>query len=327
MLSRRDGLRLAGAVAAASFGGVTFGRAQSAMTPTVKTPVNFDVPRGAVDCHVHVFPDPQKFPFWSGRGYTPPVATADDLLALQKALHLDHVVIVTPSVYGTDNSATLDGIKQLGPERARGIAVIDEKTSREDLDAMHKGGIRGIRINLEQAGVFDPAAAAKKLETAVQQIQGRPWHLQIYSRLSVIDALKEQFDKVPVPIVFDHFAGTQAERGPEQAGFGTVCGLVNSGKAYVKVSGAYRASNAAPDYSEVAAFANALVSANPDRLVWGSDWPHPDAAKVDGRQPTDLAPALQIDDGRVLNLLAEWVPDAPTRQKILVDNPKRLYEF
>src|SRR5947209_9132068 len=263
MLSRRESLQLAGAAAAASLGGSNFARAQSAPS-TVKTPVNFDVPRGAVDCHVHVFPDPQKFPFWSGRGYTPPVATADDLLALQKALHMDHVVIVTPSVYGTDNSATLDGIKQLGPARARGVAVIDEKTSAADLDEMHRGGIRGIRINLEQAGVFDPAAAAKKLETAVQQIQGRPWHVQIYSRLSVIDALKDQCEKVTVPLVFDRFAGAQADRGPEQAGLGTVCGLVSSGKAYVKVSGAYRASNAAPDYSEVATFAHALVNANPD---------------------------------------------------------------
>jgi predicted TIM-barrel fold metal-dependent hydrolase len=327
MLSRRDGLRLAGAVAAASFGGMGVSKAQAAAAPTVKTPVNFDVPRGAVDCHTHVFPDPAKFPFWSGRGYTPPIATADDLLALEKALHMDHVVIVTPSVYGTDNSATLDGIKQLGPERARGVAVIDEKTSSASLDEMHKAGIRGIRINLEQAGVFDPAAAAKKLEAAAQQIQGRPWHIQIYSRLSVIDALKDKFEKVAVPIVFDHFAGAQADRGPEQPGLGTVCGLVSSGKAYVKVSGAYRASNAAPDYWEVATFAHALVNANPDRLVWGSDWPHPDSAKVDGRQPTDIAPALNIDDGRVLNLLAEWVPDAPTRQKIWVDNPKRLYGF
>jgi predicted TIM-barrel fold metal-dependent hydrolase len=148
-------------------------RAQSAPS-TVKTPVNFDVPRGAVDSHTHVFPDPQKFPFWSGRAYTPPVATADDLLALQKALHMDHVVIVTPSVYGTDNSATLDGIKQLGPERARGVAVIDEKTSAADVDAMHKGGIRGIRgiRGILETGVFDTAVAAKKLDAAVQQVRG-----------------------------------------------------------------------------------------------------------------------------------------------------------
>ena len=326
MLSRRESLQLAGAAAAASLGGSSFARAQSAPS-TVKTPVNFDVPRGAVDCHVHVFPDPQKFPFWSGRGYTPPVATADDLLALQKALHMDHVVIVTPSVYGTDNSATLDGIKQLGPERARGIAVIDDKASTADLDEMHKGGIRGIRINLEQAGVFDPAAAAKKLETAAQQIQGRPWHIQVYSRLSVIEALKDQFEKLTMPVVFDHFAGTQAALGPEQQGLGAALALIGSGKAYAKVSGAYRSSTRPPDYPDVNAIASTFMSANPDRLVWGSDWPHPDAAKVEGRKPTDLAPALDIDDGRVLNLLAEWVPDPAMRQKILVDNPKRLYEF
>jgi predicted TIM-barrel fold metal-dependent hydrolase len=327
MLSRRDGLCLAAAAAAAGFGGVSLSKAQSSAAPTVKTPVNFDVPPGAVDSHTHVFPDPQKFPFWSGRGYTPPVATADDLLALQKALHLDHVVIVTPSVYGTDNSATLDGIKQLGPQRARGIAVIDEKTSAADLDEMHKGGVRGIRINLEQAGVFDPAAAGKKLEIAAQQIQGRPWHLQMYARLSVIEPLKEQFEKLTVPVVFDHFAGTQAALGHEQPSFGTVLDLVGRGKAYVKVSGAYRASTQAPNYSDVTTLATALANANPDRLVWGSDWPHPDAAKTEARKPTDIAPALEIDDGRVLNLLAEWVPDAATRKKILVDNPKRLYEF
>jgi predicted TIM-barrel fold metal-dependent hydrolase len=326
MLSRRDGLRLAGAAAAASFGGVSLGRAQSAPS-TIKTPVNFDVPRGAVDSHTHVFPDPQKFPFWSGRAYTPPIATAEDLLALQKALHMDHVVIVTPSVYATDNSATLDGIKQLGLERARGVAVIDEKTSAADLDAMHKGGIRGIRINLETGGIFDPAVAAKRLDAAFQQVRGRPWHIQVYARLSVIDPLKEQFEKLTMPVIFDHFAGAQAALGTGQPGFDTVLGLVKSGKAYVKVSGAYRASNKAPDYPDVAAFERALVAANPDRLVWGTDWPHPDSSKVEGRKPTDIAPALDIDDGGVLNLLAEWVPDAATRKKILVDNPKRLYEF
>jgi predicted TIM-barrel fold metal-dependent hydrolase len=327
MLSRRDGLRLAGAAAAVSLGGVSIGKAKAAAAPTVKTLVNFDVPRGAVDCHTHVFPDPQKFPFWSGRGYTPPVARADDLLALQKALHMDHVVIVTPSVYGTDNSATLDGIKQLGPERARGVAVIDEKTSSADLDAMHKAGIRGIRINLETGGIFDPTVAAKRLDAAVEQVRGRPWHIQVYARLSVIDPLKEQFEKLTMPVVFDHFAGAQAALGSGQPGFDTVLGLVKSGKAYVKVSGAYRASNKAPDYADIAPLEHALVAANPDRLVWGSDWPHPDSSKVEGRKTTDIAPALIVDDGRVFNLLAEWVPDPVTRQKILVDNPKRLYEF
>ncbi|GAC1338080.1 MAG: amidohydrolase family protein [Beijerinckiaceae bacterium] len=329
MLSRRDGLKFLGALGSVGLGGAAaFAQAPTpAAAPTVKTPVNFDVPPGAADCHVHVFPDPQKFPFWSGRTYTPPVSTADELLALQKALHMDRVVIVTPSVYGTDNSATLDGMRQLGPQRARGIAVIDEKTSAADLDAMQKAGVRGIRINLEQAGVFDPAVASKKLEAAAGQIRGRPWHLQMYARLAVIAALKDQLGALSVPVVFDHFAGAQASLGPQQPGFDDVLGLVKSGKAYVKISGAYRASDKAPDYPEVAALARALVAANTDRLVWGSDWPHPDAAKVEGRKATDLAPAMQIDDGRVLNLIAEWVPNAATRKKILVDNPQRLYGF
>jgi len=329
MVSRRHGLKLAALLPVATLCAVRSGAAQ-APVPTVRTPLAFAVPPGACDCHVHVFPDPQRFPFWAGRVYTPPVATADELLALQHALHMDHLVIVTPSVYGTDNAATLDGMRHLGPERARGVAVIDAKTSPADLDGLARAGIRGIRgirVNLEQAGVFDLAASAKQLQEAVQQIGERPWHLQVYSRLSVIAPLKAQLAALPMPVVFDHFAGAQAALGPQQPGFDAVLDLVRTGKAYVKISGAYRASDHAPDYPGVAALAQALLTANPDRLVWGSDWPHPDSAVVPTRKPTDLAPAQPIDDGRVLNLLAEWVPDAAARARILVDNPKRLYGF
>ena len=328
MLSRREGLKLAGVLGVVGLSAaVATRRSAAAEAPTVKTPVNFAVPEGAADCHVHVIADPAKFPLWPGRIYTPPVATADDLLALQRALHMDHVVIVTPSVYGTDNSATLDGIHRLGPQRARGIAVIDDKTPAADLDAMARAGVRGIRINLETAGIFDPAASAKKLETAVARLSGRPWHLQMYTRPAVIAALEHALGSLPFPVVFDHFAGAEAALGPEQPGFDVVLRLVGSGKAHVKISGAYRASHAAPDYPDVAPLARALIAANPDRLLWGSDWPHPDSAKVAGRKPTDIAPALPIDDGRVLNLLAERAPDAATRKAIFVDNPKRLYGF
>lgn len=319
MPTRRHALQLAAALPFA-------GRATAAEM-TVKTPVALQVPAGACDCHVHVFPDPAAFPFWQGRGYTPPVATAQDLLALQKALHMDRVVIVQPSVYGTDNSATLDGIRQLGPDRARGVAVIDASTTPAQLDMMAASGIRGVRVNLEQAGVFDPAASAKLMAATVAQIAGRPWHLQVYSRLAVIAPLHSQLAALPIPVVFDHFGGTQAALGAEQPGFDAVLDLVRSGKAYVKISGAYRSSIKAPDYADVAPLARALVAANPDRLVWGTDWPHPDSASVPGRKPTDLAPAQPIDDGRVLNLLADWAPDVATRAKILVDNPKRLYGF
>ncbi|MCJ2069632.1 amidohydrolase family protein [Methylobacterium sp. J-030] len=326
MLSRRQTLALAAAKGFA-LAGTTVRAAQAQDAPTVKTPVTFEVPAGACDSHVHVIPDPAKFPFWSGRAYTPPVDPVESLLALQHALKLDRVVIVTPSVYGTDNAATLDGLRVLGPQRARGVAVIGPDTGAASRDALVKAGIRGIRVNLEQAGVFDPAVSAKALDTAVQQIGGRPWHLQIYSRLSVIAPLKQQLAALPVPIVFDHFAGAQAALGPDQPGFGDVLDLVRSGKAWVKLSGAYRASNRGPDYPVVMPLARALVAANPDQLVWGSDWPHPDSTPRPDRKPTDLAPAQNIDDGRLLNLLAEWVPDRATRDRILVDNPKRLYDF
>lgn len=317
MLTRRLGLAMVTALPFA---------ARATEAPTMRTPLAFTPPPGSVDTHVHVFPDPAQFPFWSGRGYTPPVATADDLLALQTAEHMEHVVIVTPSVYGTDNAATLDGMKQLGPTRARGVAVIGPNTTPAELDAMQAAGIRGVRINLEQAGVFDPAVSAKKLADTVQQIAGRPWHIQVYSRLAVIAPLHDQFAALPVPVVFDHFAGTQAALGPEQPGFDAVLDLVRSGRAYVKLSGAYRSAEAAP-YAEVLPLAQALVRANPDRLVWGSDWPHPDSAVVAGRKPTDLAPAQAVDDGLLLNLLAQWVPDATDRARVLVTNPHRLYGF
>nr|WP_294548657.1 amidohydrolase family protein [uncultured Rhodopila sp.] len=323
MISRRNTLKI-------GFGLATFGAAggnAAETAPTVKTPVDFAVPPGAVDCHVHVIPDPAQFPFWSGRGYTPPVATATELLALQHALHMDHVVIVTPSVYGTDNRATLDAIRQLGQTRAHGIAVIGENATPADLDSLYQAGIRGIRLNLEQAGVFDPTVASRKLDVAAKLLQGRPWHLEMYARTSVIAALSDRFASLPVPVVFDHFAGARAALGPDQPGFAAVLALVKSGKAYVTISGAYRASDRAPDYPDVAPLAKALIATNPERLIWGSDWPHPDSSSVPGRKPTDTAPALLIDDGRVLNLVGQWAPSAEVRTLILVDNPKRLYDF
>jgi predicted TIM-barrel fold metal-dependent hydrolase len=320
MLSRRDGMKLAAAGAFA----ITAAGARAATAPTVKTPVNFKVLPGACDCHVHVFPDPARFPFWSGRGYTPPVATAADLLALQRALHLDRVVIVTPSVYGTDNAATLDGMRQLGRKRARGVAVVGRETTKAQMDAMDKAGIRGIRVNLESNGVTDPAAAAANLDTAVGLIRDTRWHMQFFARLAVLAALKDKLAAMPMPAVFDHFAGAKAALGPNQPGFDVVLDLVRSGKAYVKISGAYRASDEAPDYPKVAALARALIEANPDRIVWGSDWPHPGPP---GKQSTDINQPFPVDDGRLLNLLAEWAPDPATRRKILVDNPARLYGF
>jgi predicted TIM-barrel fold metal-dependent hydrolase len=307
--------------------GVTMpNRSASATAAQPSTPVNFDVPAGACDCHTHIHGDPEKFPFFAGRLYTPEPASPEEMAALHKALHIERVVIVTPSVYGTDNSATLFGMKARGAT-ARGVAVIDEKTPESDLDAMNQAGIRGIRLNLATGGVNDPTVGRPRFQAAVERVKNRNWHVQLFTSLSMISAIKDLVAASPVPVVFDHFGGAQAELGVGQPGFADLVELVRSGKAYVKISGAYRASKLAPDYPDAAPLARALIAANSDRIVWGTDWPHPNSVTPAGKKPTDLTPLFQIDDGRLLNQLPVWTPDAAVRKKILVDNPARLYGF
>jgi predicted TIM-barrel fold metal-dependent hydrolase len=321
MLNRRN-LLLASLAA-----GVTFpDRNALATAAQPSTPVNFDVPARATDCHTHIHGDSEKFPFFAGRVYTPEPASPEEMAALHKALHIERVVIVTPSVYGPDNAATLFGIKARGAT-ARGIAVIDDKTPESDLDAMNAAGFRGIRVNLATSGVNDPNAGRQRFQTAVDRVKGRNWHVQMFTTLPVITAIQDLVAASPVPIVFDHFGGAQSELGLTQPGFAELLELVRSGKAYVKISGAYRASKLAPDYTDVIPFAQALIAANSDRIIWGSDWPHPNSTTPAGNKPTDVTPLFQIDDGRLLNQLPVWAPDAAVRKKILVDNPARLYGF
>ncbi len=324
MLSRREVLIGTAAAAAA-----TLVRAETTVFASASQPstaVNFDVPAGACDTHTHVFGDPRRFPFAAARNYTPEPASVAEMRALHKALHTDRVVIVHPSVYGTDNSCTLDGMKQLG-SIARGIAVIDEKTPESALDEMDRAGIRGIRVNLETSGQSDPAVGRQRFQEAVDRIKLRSkWHIQVYTRLSVIEGIKDQVMAAPMPVVFDHFGGAQAALGVSQPGFDTLLNLVRAGKAYVKISAPYRSSTKPPDYADVAPLAKALIAANPQRMLWGSDWPHP-AAPVAHRPVTDITPLWQVDDGRILNQLPLWAPDAGMRKTILVENPAKLYGF
>ena len=322
MLSRREILiSAAGASAAAVVRAWASGLA-SASQPA--TPVNFHVPAGACDCHVHVFGDPQRFPFSPSRTYTPEPASLEEMRVLHRALHTDRVVVVNPSVYGSDNSCTLDAVKQLGSS-ARGVAAIDDQTSEAALDEMDRVGVRGIRINLETGGEADPAAARQRFQAGLERIRGRKnWHIQVYARLSVVEGTADLVKQAPMPVVFDHFGGTKAALGVAQPGFGTLLQLVRSGKAYVKISGAYRSSTLGPDYPDVVPLARALIAENPHRILWGTDWPHP--SQVPGRR-TEISPRLPIDDRRLLNQLAVWAPDAGLRQTILVENPARLYGF
>jgi predicted TIM-barrel fold metal-dependent hydrolase len=320
MLTRRTLL-----VGALATGLILRPRTSRATASQPATPVTFAVPAGACDCHTHIHGDPARFPFFAGRTYTPEPALPEEMAALHKALHIQRVVIVTPSVYGTDNAATLYGMQARGAD-ARGVAVIDDQTPESALDAMEQAGVRGIRLNLATAGITDPAVARQWFQAAVARMQRRQWHVQLNTTLAIIAALKDLVAAAPVPVVFDHFGGAKAALGPQQPGFADLVELVRSGKAYVKISAAYRVGQQAPDYADVVPLAQALIAANADRVVWGTDWPHPTGTPPRGK-PTDVTPLLQIDDGRLLNQLPMWAPDPAIRHKILVDNPARLYGF
>src|SRR5688500_14239884 len=291
-----------------------------------RTKVSFPVPPGATDCAVHIYNDPKRHPFWEGRTYTPEPATVPELKQVMRALGVDRVVVVQASTYGTNNSIVIDSIRELGPG-ARGVAVIDDKTTEASLDEMHRGGVRGIRLSLGNLGVTDLAAAKDRLKTASDRMKNRQgWSILISGRPETWHALRVELATVSVPIVIDHFGEPRVADGVGQAGFIAVLSLVKSGKAYVKFSNAETLTRQ-PDLSDVTPFAKALIAANPQRVVWGTAWPHPSAGGVPGRKPTDLALHRQTDDGQVMNMLAAWAPDAALRKMILVDNAARLYDF
>ena len=297
--------------------------AGSTILGATQTAPSFAVPRGACDCHVHVFGPDERFPLSPKRLYTPGPASIDDLLALHRALHIDRVVIVHPSPYGADNAVTVDAVRKLGA-RARGVAVIDDATSDAMLDDMHAAGIRGARVNLESYGESDPAVAGKHLQRTAERVARLGWHVQTFTNLAILAALHDMILKLPTTLVVDHFGRPKASQGTAQPGFAEFLGLLRSGKVYVKISAPYRISQA-PHYTDAAPIARAMIAANPDRIVWGTDWPHPAGAAK--RDPAVIEPFRPEDNGQALNRLAQWTKDTGELQKILVDNPARLYQF
>jgi predicted TIM-barrel fold metal-dependent hydrolase len=231
-------------------------------------------------------------------------------------------VIVHPSPYGADNSCTVDAVRQLG-DRARGVAVIDDATSEQELKDMHAAGIRGVRVNLESYGESDPAVAGRHLKKAAERVAPLGWHVQTFTNLSILAALHDTILALPTTLVVDHFGRPKAALGPDQPGFVELLALLRSGKVYVKISAPYRISQQ-PLYPDAAPIARAMIDANPDRIVWGTDWPHPGTAK---RDPAVIEPFRPEDNGEALNRLAGWTNNRSELQKILVDNPARLYQF
>jgi len=291
------------------------------------SPAGFIVPPGACDCHTHVFGPAARFAFAPRRLYTPGDALVEDLFAHQLALGLDRVVIVQPSPYGSDNAATLWGMRALGSHRARGVAVIGPETTALDLAAMQDAGIRGVRLNLQTAGQHDPGAARAMLAEAASRVGALGWHIQVFTNLAMIEALAPDIAALGLPFVIDHMGSARAELGAGQPGFAALLGLVTSGHAHVKLSAPHRISHL-PGYADAAPIAKALIAANPARMLWGSDWPHPGGAARGQADLASIEPFRCEDDGMGLARLAGWAGhDAALLRMILVDNPARLYGF
>lgn len=287
----------------------------------------FVMPRGACDCHVHVFGEAGRYEFSESRVFMPSPATVDDLIGLQAALRLDRVVVVQASPQGTDNRCLVDTLQELrrrGRE-ARGVAVVDEMQTDEEFDRLHDAGVRGIRVNLQSQGTSDPEIARHRLREAGGVATRRGWHVQVYAQLRVIDAVADEMASLGVPVVIDHFGLAHAWNGTQQAGFATLCDLVRGGDVYVKLSAPYRIVQQG-DGADGMPIARALIEANPRRMLWGTDWPHTRHVPGVPRLRDRPEPFQPIDDGKQLQIFSRWTTPEE-RHWILVENPQSLYDF
>ena len=287
--------------------------------------LNFEMPKGACDCHTHVFGPHSDFPFAENRKYTPPEALLSDLLKLHDGLGIDRVVIVHPSPYASDNNCTLMALKAL-KGRGRGVAVIAPTVSLDELKSMHQLGIRGVRINLHTEGIDDLDLAKAQIEWVAQKIRSLGWHIQLFTNLNVLSKLSHVFDQYDCDFVIDHFGLIDPHLGLTQAGLEELIQRIKFGKLWVKLSAPHRISKT-PDHKDVTALAQAFISANPKRMVWGSDWPHPGGQPDQRKSIDDIEPFSSINDGAGLNRLHEWAKNTQSLENILVSNPAELYDF
>ena len=268
------------------------------------------IPPHSCDCHAHIFGPPDQYPYAPNRSYTPPEASTEAYLRMLGALGFERAVIVQPSVYGVDNSCTRDAILASGG-MWRGVAVVEPCVTDSRLAELHAAGFRGVRINL----LFKGGLQMETLEQIARAIQPLGWHVQLLLDGRDLPELSDRLRRLPVDFVVDHMGHMPASLGAGHPGFQTLLELLRGGRCWVKLSGAYRISAKPQPYEDAIPIARALVETAPDKLVFGTDWPHPSIS----------VPMPQ--DASLLDLLPLWAPDEATRQKILVENPARLYGF
>ena len=276
---------------------------------------NITLPKGSIDTHVHIFES--HFPLFEGRGYNPPDSTLEDLIHLHQTLGIDRVVFTQPSVYGVDNSAILKGMNVLNekiPNKARGVCAIKMDASENFLQELHEQGIRGVRLNLDNKGGMP--LELKEISKLEDKIKGLGWHLEYLFPGKDIVELEPVLSSASVPISIGHFAYQPATAGINSDGFKTLLKLVKDGNTWIKISGANRVSETdLPPYDDVLPMARALVEANSDNVMWGTDWPHPNKYEVNP------------NDGDLVNWFGEWITDDTMRKQIMVTNSELFYDF
>lgn len=275
------------------------------------------LPVGACDTHCHVFGPAAKFPYAEPRSYTPDDAPLEAYLAMLDRLGFDRGVLVQPSAYGRDNTAMLDALTR-EPKRLRGVGVGGAELTPEILKVWHKAGVRALRANefrRDGKPYYQNGVGLKDVEPFYPLMQKLGWHLQLWIDTRDLPELMPQLDRVPVPVVVDHMGRLEHHHGTHNPGFQALLRAVAGGKFWAKLSGTYRLGATPPDYLQAKPFHDALVAANPDNLVWGTDWPHP--------RPEGPVPDAQ----RLIDVFLEWTPGTTLRQAILGDNPARLYDF
>jgi 2-pyrone-4,6-dicarboxylate lactonase len=272
-------------------------------------------PRGlfpalACDCHAHVFGPQDNFPYVPNAAFIPPDASPQEYVRVLRTIGCQRGVLVQPSVYGTDHRCMLAAMAA-DTSMFRGVAVVDENVGENELRALHRAGVRGVRINVASKTAALRVDQAPRIAARIKPLG---WHLQFFVHIEQSASFGELLAKLPVPCVLDHFGHVDASDGVQSAGFQVLLGLARLEHVWFKLTGPYRISTQGPLYPDVTPLAQALVAAAPDRCVWGTDWPHPNTMYMP-------------NDGDLADALSEWLPDAATRQKVLVDNPAHLYNF
>ena len=275
----------------------------------------FKMPARACDTHAHILGPATRYAYSAARVYTPPDCLPQDYRHMLDTLGIDRAVLVQPSVYGTDNTAMLDAMKA-DPQRLRGVAVVDPAVGDMELQALDAAGVRGVRVNIvdvkdRQPGTL-PLAMLRPLATRIATLG---WHMEFLMHADEFPDLDRAFADFPVPVVLGHLGYMKTAAGLHAPGFQALLRLMRAGRAWVKLTGPYRISGQPMPHTDTVPYAHALLEANADRVIWGTDWPH---VMMKGAMP---------NDGDLCDLLAQWVPDAAQRERVLVANPARLYGF